>query len=78
MKSNNRSRQYKWDRRNLRTVSTHVTRQEAELFRLACDRRGTTPYKVLHDVVLQYVRCFTSPEEKAKVLQRERKKPKND
>ena len=51
-----RGRQSKWDRRNLRTVSTHVTTREAEALRRICGRRGTTPYALLRRFVRQVIR----------------------
>ena len=50
-----RARQAAWDKRNLRTVSTHVTRREAGTFKLMCRRRGTTPYTVLQNFVRAYI-----------------------
>lgn len=41
----------KWDRDNLRTVSTHVEVEDAEKFRLICHRAGTTPYTVLQQLI---------------------------
>lgn len=48
-----RTRQAKWDKRNLRTVSTHVSREEAARFRRACRRTGTTAYAELRAFVLR-------------------------
>lgn len=48
-----RSRQAKWDKRNLRTVSTHVSLEQADRFRRACSRNRTTPYAALRDYVLR-------------------------
>ena len=39
-----RGRQATWDRRNLRTVSTHLRVEEAERFKLYCSRRGISQY----------------------------------
>lgn len=43
----------KWDRNNLRTVSTHVEIEDAEKFRLICHRAGTTPYTALQQLIFQ-------------------------
>ena len=52
-KSGDRTRQAKWDRRNLRTVSTHVSVQEAARFKRYCRRTGTTPYNELRRFILK-------------------------
>lgn len=41
----------KWDRKNLRTVSTHVEVEDAEKFRIICHRAGTTPYTALQQLI---------------------------
>ena len=43
----------KWDKRNLRTVSTHVSVPQAARFRRYCRRAGTTPYHELRRFVLK-------------------------
>ena len=47
-----RRSQARWDARNLQTVSTHVTREEAAQFRKACSMVGATPYSVLRRFIL--------------------------
>ena len=47
-----RKRQARWDARNLITVSTHVTREQAAQFRRACSSIGASPYSVLQKFVL--------------------------
>lgn len=42
-----RERQAKWDRRNLRTVSTHLTVKEARELKEFCQRRGISPYALV-------------------------------
>lgn len=59
MQKNERSRQYEWDKRNLRTISTHVTVQEAEKFKEACNRKKVSPYHVVREYVLQYTKDNT-------------------
>ena len=49
-----RGRQERWDRRNLMTVSTHVSREQAAKFRKACETAGATPYHVLREFVMSY------------------------
>ena len=48
-----RSRQAKWDRRNLRTVSTHVSVAQAKCFGRYCRRYGSTPYAKVRQFVLE-------------------------
>ena len=45
-----------WDKRNLKVFSTKLTARQAERVRAACDRIGITPYKLLQDYLLQWVR----------------------
>ena len=49
-----RKRQARWDARNLQTVSTHVTREQAAQFRRACSMVGASPYSVLQKFVLSF------------------------
>ena len=49
-----RKRQARWDARNLVTVSTHVTREQAAQFRRACSKLGACPYSVLREYVLSF------------------------
>ena len=49
-----RKRQARWDARNLQTVSTHVTREQAAQFRRACSSLGASPYSVLQKFVLSF------------------------
>ena len=42
-----RERQAKWDRRNLRTVSTHLTVKEARALKEFCQRRGISQYALV-------------------------------
>ena len=49
-----RGRQARWDRRNLVTVSTHVSREQAARFRKACAIAGATPYHVLREFIMSY------------------------
>lgn len=41
----------RWDRKNLRTVSTHVEIDDADKFRIVCHREGTTPYTALQQFI---------------------------
>ena len=50
-----RERQEAWDRRNLRTVSTHLTRQEADALDVICCMNRVTKYELLHGVLLDYL-----------------------
>lgn len=51
-----RSSQSKWDRRNLVTVSTHLTRIEYEALRIVCNLQSITPYRLLHSYLKNYIR----------------------
>ena len=42
-----RERQAAWDRRNLRTVSTHLRVEEAERLKFYCNRRGISKYYLI-------------------------------
>lgn len=42
-----RERQAAWDRRNLRTVSTHLTVKEAEKLQEYCNRREISQYHLI-------------------------------
>ena len=50
-----KERQTAWDRRNLRTVSTHLRREDAEDLKLMCYHYGTTPYALVRDFLLSYL-----------------------
>ncbi len=51
-----RDRQAAWDKRNLRTVSTHLTVQQAETLKAWCRENGITPYHLLKNILLSIVR----------------------
>lgn len=44
-----------WDKRNLRTVSTHLRVHEALALRRVCDAHGTTPYALVRAFLLHYI-----------------------
>ena len=46
-----RDRQWVWDRRNLRTVSTHLTVEEAERLKIYCNRRGISKYFLIRQLL---------------------------
>ncbi len=46
-----RDRQWVWDRRNLRTVSTHLTVEEAERLKIYCNRRGISKYYLIRQLL---------------------------
>lgn len=50
-----RARQARWDRRRLVTVGTHLTREQHELLRLACEVNHTTPYHIVRAYLLEYI-----------------------
>lgn len=54
--SRDRQRQAAWDKRNLRTVSTHLTVQDAETLKAWCRENDITPYHLLKNILLSIVR----------------------
>ncbi len=52
-----RTRQAAWDKRKLRTVSTHLTVAEHARLQRICEIEGTTPYKVLQEYLQYYVQA---------------------
>ncbi len=44
-----------WTKRNLRTVSTHLTVQEADELKNLCVRMGTKPYRLVRDYLLELI-----------------------
>lgn len=50
-----REKQAVWDRRNLRTVSTHLTVQEANALDVICGINHVTKYDLLHEFLLEYL-----------------------
>ena len=46
-----RERQAAWDRRNLRTVSTHLRVEEAERLKFYCNRRGISKYFLIRQLL---------------------------
>lgn len=51
-----RARQARWDRRNLRTVSTHLTVQEAEKLKRICREAGIARYHLIRWFLLSLIR----------------------
>lgn len=51
-----RSRQGRWDKRYLVTVSTHLTRREYEILQGCCAALGTKPYAIIRDYLREYIR----------------------
>ena len=56
-----RERQEAWDRRTLRTVSTHLTRQEADALDVICCINSVTKYDLLHGFLLDYLEANGVP-----------------
>lgn len=54
-KRRRREKQAVWDRRNLRTVSTHLTVQEADALDVICGINHITKYDLLHGFLLDYL-----------------------
>ena len=55
-KPRQRGRQARWDRRNLRTISTHLTVQEAVQLQRICNTMGITPYHLLKKFLQKVIR----------------------
>lgn len=49
-----RTRQAKWDRRQLRTLTTKVRQADRDAFVAACYKTGKSPYATLRQFVLDY------------------------
>lgn len=49
------TKQIRWHKKHLRTVSAKLTVPEYELFRAMCTARHTTPYAVLCKMVRAYI-----------------------
>lgn len=56
-----RERQEAWDRRHLRTVSTHLTVQEADALDVICGINRVTKYDLLHGFLLDYLEANGVP-----------------
>lgn len=56
-----RQRQKRWDKRRLRTISTHISLRDYEALRWRCEREGTTPYKLLQEAVQRYLTAGDVP-----------------
>ena len=50
-----RERQAAWDRRNLRTVSTHLRVEEARKLQLYCQKRGISQYYLIRRLLLKLI-----------------------
>ena len=50
-----RDRQEKWDRRNLRTISTHLPAFQATMLEICCHRMGISPYKLVQRYLQQVI-----------------------
>ena len=50
-----RSRQARWDRQHMRTVSCRIRSEQYERFKAACRMRGETPYQVLQSAILRRI-----------------------
>lgn len=57
MAGRDRHRQAAWDRRNLRTVSTHLTRQQAGRLQKICAKRGISQYNLIRRFLLAYIQA---------------------
>lgn len=56
-----REKQEAWDRRNLRTVSTHLTVQEADALDVICGINHISKYDLLHEFLLDYLEANGVP-----------------
>lgn len=55
-----RTRQTKWDKRHLKTVSCHLTYREYARLQAICYAEGTKPYRLIRD----YLRYYTDAAER--------------
>lgn len=60
-KRRRRERQAAWDRRNLRTVSTHLTVQEADALDVICGINHISKYDLLREFLLDYLEANGVP-----------------
>lgn len=51
------SRQLRWHKRNLRTITAKLSAEEYEIFKAVCKAARTTPYAVLCRLARSYIRC---------------------
>lgn len=51
-----RDSQARWDKRNMRTFSTRLTVKQAMRVRAACTHYHVTPYRLIQDMLLRWVR----------------------
>ena len=50
-----RNRQRTWDKKHLRTVSTHLTYKDWARLQMICEAEGTKPYRLLRDYLKHYM-----------------------
>lgn len=51
----NRTKQEKWDKKHMETVSARIPTADAARFLIACNRNGDTRYSVLKAAVYRYL-----------------------
>ena len=51
----NRPWQAAWDKRHLKTFATKLTLKQAHRVRTECDRIGITPYRLVQNLLLQWL-----------------------
>lgn len=54
-KKSDKPRQRKWDKKHLRTVSTHLRAEEVQRLRMLCLVNCVTPYALLRDWLRAYI-----------------------
>lgn len=59
-----RERQAAWDRRNLRTVSTHLKVEEARKLQLYCSRMGISQYYLIRRLLREVMEADRREEPK--------------
>lgn len=53
------TRQIRWHKRHLRTITAKLSAEEYEAFKAICEARCSTPYAVLCTLVREYMREAT-------------------
>jgi hypothetical protein len=50
------TRQDRWRKKHMRTISTRLTRKQAERLEIACFWVGITPYKLAQNLLMNWLR----------------------
>ena len=61
MTASQRKANQKYDRANNTVISVKATKIHALQFKQACKAQGTTPNKVLHDCMIDFISTYYNP-----------------